>query len=181
MSTTENILKVIDEHELNAVNSSKLSLDLKELNSISNSLPQDNILSADDCLNLERLCLRGMNICDFWLPIIHIVMSENEVLRDSVKSKAYIDAKAGDGRLTAEMRKAYSEADDEYNKQRIIVEKVKAMKSLFEKKRDTFKSAIFVFKDQFNSYKISDKGSSGDNLYYTDDKVSYGKIAWENG
>jgi hypothetical protein len=182
-TTTEEFLKVIDEHDLSKMDSTKLSSDLHELNKIANSLPRDNILSMDNCLNLERLCIRGMNICDYWYPIIHIIMSENESIRDILKNKAYINAKPGDSRLTIDMRKACSETDEEYNKAKIVVEKIKAMKLFFEKRRDTFKSAIFVFKDQLASYKVSDKGNSGEEIYFpsSDDKepISYGKTSLE--
>ena len=172
--TTENILsKVMEEADLLSIEAEKLSADLKELKIISDSLPKDNVFSTDNCLRLERLCIRGMNICDYWCPIIHVVISEKEAERDKIKNKSYIDADdvAQNKKLTAEMRKAFSESNDDYNRSKIFVEKIKAVKLFFERKRDTFKSAIFVFKDQLSSYKISDKGNSGESLGYEKDET----------
>lgn len=170
----EKLNKILDEAGLANIDSELLAKDLAELKKISNSLPKDNILSIENCLKLERLCIRGMNICDYWYPIIHIVSAEVDVNKDLAKNKGYITAEntitnlGGQvGKLTAEMRKACSEADEEYNNKKIISEKLKAMKMFFEKKRDTFKSAIFIFKDQLSAYKVSDKGASGEDLYYS--------------
>lgn len=170
----EKLNKILDEAGLANIDSVLLAKDLAELKIISNSLPKDNILSIENCLKLERQCIRGMNICDYWYPIIHIVSAEVDVNKDLAKNKGYITAEntiaqlgGQAGKLTAEMRKACSETNEEYNNKKIISEKLKAMKMFFEKKRDTFKSAIFIFKDQLSAYKVSDKGSSGEDLGYS--------------
>lgn len=170
MNNTNKFIEVIDQAGLSVIDNEKLSLDLKELDNISNSLPKDNVFSSENCLKLERQCIRGMNICDYWTPIIHIVMSEQESERDSAKNRAYINAGKDGSKMTAEMRKAYSETDEEFNKLKILTEKIKGIKLFFEKKRDTFKSAIFIFRDQLSAYKISDKGNFGESLSYEENK-----------
>lgn len=170
MDNTKKFMEVIDQHGLSAIDNDKLSMDLKELTLISDSLPKDNVFSSDNCLKLERQCIRGMNICDYWTPIIHIVMSEQESERDSARNKAYINAGKDGNKMTAEMRKACSETDEEYLKLKIVTEKIKGIKLFFEKKRDTFKSAIFIFRDQLSAYKVSDKGNFGDSLSYEEGK-----------
>jgi len=181
-NTTNNFMRVIETAGLTSLDSDKLSLDLQELSEISDSLPKDNVFSIENCLNLERSCIRGLNICDYWTPVIHIVLSEQESERDMQKNKIYINPKQTDqAKLTAEMRKAYSESDPDYNKIKVIVERVKGLKFFFEKKRETFKSAIFVFKDQLASYKLSDKGNSGESLSYENgqqQEKKFGKISW---
>jgi hypothetical protein len=170
MSDNTKFLKVIDDAGLTAIDNDKLAADLKELTAISNSLPKDNVFSSENCLQLERQCIRGMNICDYWTPIVHIVMSEQESDRDMARNKAYLNAGQDGTKMTAEMRKAYSESDENFNKLKILAEKIKGIKLFFEKKRDTFKSAIFVFRDQLSSYKLSDKGNSGESLMYGENK-----------
>lgn len=173
----EKLLKVIQDSGFASIDNERLSNDLKELQTISDSLPKDNVFSVENCIKLERLCIHGMNICDYWTPIIHIVMSEKETERDVVKNKAYINAENGGAKLTAELRKAIAESNDEYNNLKTIVEKIKGIKLFFEKKRETFKSAIFVFKDQLASYRISDKGNSGDSIDLMNDKTT-GEVNW---
>ena len=174
----EKFTKLLQDTGLSVIDNDRLSADLKELTSIADSLPKDNVFSIDDCIKLERLCIRGMNICDYWAPIIHIVMSENEVKAEKVKYLAYKNAgKNSDTKCTEGMRKALSESDDEYNELKVLVERIRGMKFLFDKRRDTFKSAIFIFKDQMSSYKISDKGNSGENLT-SKNGSKYGEVDW---
>ncbi|MFZ4795880.1 MAG: hypothetical protein ACOYMA_00205 [Bacteroidia bacterium] len=161
---TEKFMKTIDDFGLSSVDNEKFSNDLKELNDISNSLPKDNVYSSEDCLRLERLCLRGMNICDYWTPIIHIVLSEKEAERDATRGNAYIHAGKEGSKITVEMRKALADTNITYNNIRVITEKIKGIKLFFDKKRDTLKSAIFVFRDQIVAYKLSDKGIEGENM-----------------
>ena len=170
--------KLLEDMGLSIIDNDKLLSDHKELEAISESLPKDNVFSIEDCIKLERLCIRGMNICDYWAPIVHIVMSENESKAERTKHLAYINAgKELEGKCTEGMRKAYSESDEEYNKLKILVEKIRAMKLFFDKKRDSLKSAIFVFKDQMSSYKISDKGNSGEILSNRNEN-KFGEVAW---
>ena len=173
-----NFTKVIEDAGLSVIDNDKLISDLKELNEISDAIPKDNVFSVDDCIKLERLCIRGMNICDYWAPIIHIVMMENDSNSEKARNKAYINAgKDLEGKCTEGMRKAISESDDEYIKLKVVVEKLKGTKLFFDKKRETFKSAIFVFRDQMSSYKVSDKGNSGDNLSNRSNKS--GEVDWD--
>lgn len=175
--SNDRFLKTVEDAGLLVIDNDKLASDLKELNVISNAIPKDNVFSVENCLNLERLCLRGMNICDYWMTILHIAVSEKEVERDLIKNTIFINAGKDGGKLTVEMRKAYCESNEEYNKIKILVEKISGIKLFFEKKRETFKSAIFVFRDQLAAYRISDKGSSGEKLSYeTDRKV--GEVDW---
>jgi hypothetical protein len=153
--------------------------DRLELEKIANSLPSDGVLDYDNCLKLLRLSIRGLNICDEWIPKLHIITTLYEVERDKARADAYINAKLPkEGRITVEMRKASSEVDEEYNKMKLMVEKVKSTKLFHEKKRDTLKAAYFMFRDQLLSYKLSDKGNTGDSLEYIDENKKTGKMEW---
>jgi len=182
MDTLEGFIKVIETAGLASIDNARLAADLKELNVISDALPKDNVYSMDDCLRLERLCIRGMNICDYWVPIVHIITSEKESERDIIKNNCYITAGKGE-KCTAEMRKAIAESNADYNNVKNLVERVKALKLFFDKKRETFRSAIFVFKDQLASYKVSDKGNSGEEIDYSHGEIvdkgkKPGKVNW---
>lgn len=167
------ILNTIDDLGYSHVESDDLKSDLDELEKISKSIPKDNVLSQEDCKKLQRMCIRGMNICDDWIPRLHILISEQESERDLAKNKAYVNAKTEDGgKITAEMRKAISELDENYLEIKTGVEKLKGMKFFFEKRRDTLKSSIYVFKDQISSYNISDKGNDGEELYIGNGKIT---------
>jgi len=154
--------------------------DRDELEKIANSLPQDGVLDQNDCVKLLRLCIRGMNICDFWLPKLHVLMTLYEVKRDQARADAYLNASPKEIKMTVEMRKASAEVDDEYNKMKLMVERIKSSKVFHEKKKDTLKSAYFMFKDQLTSYKTSDKGNSGESLEYvvTSNDKKPGKTGW---
>jgi hypothetical protein len=167
----------LEEIGFGSVDYIRLKNDHKELEHIADSIPKSNILSQESCLKLERYCIRGMNICDYWLPIIHIMISEQEIIRDQLKNKAYIDAKVDDGKLTLDLRKAIAEVDESYNNARLLVERGKSYKSFFQTKRETLKSSIFMLKDQLSSYKHSDKDSGGEELSYEVPK--YGQVPWE--
>jgi len=156
--------------------------DREELEKIANSLPADGVLVQEDCVKLLRLCIRGMNICDYWLPKLHVLMSLYEVKRDQARADAYLNASSPkEGRLTVEMRKASAEANEEYNKMKLMVERIKSSKTFHEKKKDTLKAAYFMFKDQIASYKTSDKVNSGESLEFPEDKTidkKVGKVGW---
>lgn len=152
--------------------------DREELEKIANSLPADGILVQEDCVKLLRLCVRGMNICDNWIPKLHVLMSLYEVKRDQARAEAYLNVSSPkDVRLTVEMRKASAEANEEYNNMKLMVERIKSSKTFHEKKKDTLKAAYFMFKDQMTSYKTSDKINSGESLEFPDGKKS-GKVDW---
>lgn len=141
------------------VENARLQSDRNELEQISNALPRDGVLSTVDCIKLEWKILRGMNICDFWIPKIHIMTSEKESERDKIRNNAYANASSKDShKLTVEMRKVISELDENLEKAKIEVEKLKAIKLFLEKKRDSFKSALFIFKEQIQSFRSSDGG-----------------------
>lgn len=147
----------------------------KELDDIANSLPDDGVLDKNDLLRLSRLCIRGMNICDSWLPKLHVLMTLCEVEKDKARAMAYVNAKGKENeKLTAELRKAISEINEEYNNKKIIAEKIKGAKLFHEKKRDTLKTSYFFFRDQLCSYKTSDKGNTGDDIEGTEG----GKVSW---
>jgi hypothetical protein len=160
------IISSIDELGYSSIESETFQSDVEELEVISKAIPKDNILSQETCKKLQRLCIRGMNICDNWVPRLHIIISEQESERDKAKNIAYVNAKLEDNvKLTAEMRKAISELDATYNEIKNSIEKLKGMKFFFEKRRDTLKSSIYVFKEQMSSYTVSDKGNDGEELY----------------
>ncbi len=168
------IMSSIDELGYSSIESDTFKSDVEELDFISKAIPKDNILSQENCKKLQRLCIRGMNICDNWVPRLHIIISEQESERDKAKNLAYVNAKLEDTvKLTAEMRKAISELDENYNSIKNSIEKLKGMKFFFEKRRDTLKSSIYVFKEQMSSYILSDKGNDGEDLY--------GRIGDDNG
>jgi hypothetical protein len=146
----------------------------KEIEKISNSLPSDSILDISTINRLMRLIVRGLNICDDWIPKLHVILSYKEIERDKNKANAYINADLSDKKLTVELRKNLSEIDEKYIEAKLIAEKIKASKMFYEKKRETLKSAYFMFKLQVDSYNISDKGNSGEELEYeTSNKVNW--------
>lgn len=175
----ENLMKGLGLHsDVDEFDTESYLKDRSELEKIANSLPADGVLDQQDCVKLLRLCIRGMTICDDWLPKLHVLMTLYEVKRDQARADAYLKAKAPDsGRMTVEMRKASAEVDDEYNKMKLMVERLKGSKLFHEKKRDTLKAAYFMFKEQLISYKISDKGNSGESLEYIEEKKN-GKVGW---
>jgi len=139
--------------------------DREELEKIANSLPADGILVQEDCVKLLRLCVRGMNICDNWIPKLHVLMTLYEVKRDQARAEAYLKASSPtEYKLTVEMRKASAEIDKEYNNMKLMVERIKSSKTFHEKKKDTLKAAYFMFKDQIASYKTTDKINCGESL-----------------
>ncbi len=137
----------------------------KEIEKISKSLPTDGILDVSTINKLMRFVIRGMNICDDWIPKLHIILSSKEIERDLNRSKAYINI-GEDKKLTVELRKCLSEVDEKYNEAKLMAEKIKASKTFFERKRETLKTSFFMLKSQLDSYSISDKGNSGEDLEY---------------
>lgn len=134
-----------------------LGVDLGELEEISQSLPKDNVFSVEDCFKLQRKILHGMKICDDWIPVLHIMVSSKESEKDRAKSIVYANPPSKEGqKLTIDLRKALADLDEGVDKLKIEVEKLKAMKLFFEKKRDSLKSALFMFKDQVLSFRFSD-------------------------
>jgi hypothetical protein len=155
----------------------------KELEETANSLPLDGVYDCNTLMKLMRLIIRGMNICDDWIVKLHVLLSSQEIERDKSKARSYINAGGEiDKKLTVELRKSLSEVDENYNELKLIVEKIKSAKTFYEKKRETLKTAFFVFKEQLDSCKISDKINSGETLEYfrqEDSKTpKYGKTEW---
>jgi len=152
----------------------------EELQEIANSLPDDGVLDVNNVIRLQRLCIRGMNICDDWIPRLHVLMTVYEVKRDRARSTAYSEAKTSEGaKLTVEGRKAVAEGDETFNEMKLMVERIKGSKIFHEKKKETLKSAYYMFRDQLVSYKISDKGNTGEELEFTNTtEKGYGKVAW---
>jgi hypothetical protein len=138
----------------------------KEIEKISNALPSDSILDVSTIHRLMRLIIRGLNICDNWIPKLHVILSYKEIERDRDKANAYINADLENKKLTVELRKNLSEVDEQYIENKLIVEKIKASKLFFERKRDTFKTSYFMLKAQLDTYSISDKSNSGEELEY---------------
>lgn len=144
-----------------SVDNERLKSDRDKLEEISDSLPNDGVLSLEDCAKLKWNILHGMNICDFWVPKIHWILAEKESTKDKARNSAYANASSKEGiKLTVEMRKVISELDEDFESAKIELEKLKAIKMFFEKKRDSFKSALFVVRDQTQSFRLSDKGVS---------------------
>ncbi len=156
-----------------------------ELQTIADSLPKDGVLDINDIQRLQRLCIRGMNICDDWIPRLHVLMTVFEVKRDVAKALAYTNAKPPENskliKLTIDAKKAIAERDEDFNKLKVTVEQIKGSKIFHEKKKDTLKSAYYMFRDQLVSYNLSDKGNSGEQLQYQDNNTEEqktGRISW---
>ncbi len=181
----KDIVEDFSKDDVKAYDHGKFLIDMAELDKIYNSYPKDNVLELDDCTKMQMFSMRGMNICDDWIPIMHVAVSVVESNRDKAKAKAYINAES-DSKMTAEFRKAYSECDEEYNRLKILAEKIKATKIFLEKKRDSFKTAYYFFRDQFNSSTTSGKNNSGESLPYdeggeqktTRTEPSFGRKSW---
>ncbi len=151
--------------------------DREEPEKIADSLPSDGVLSEGDCIKLQRLSIRGMNICDFWLPKLHVLMTLYEVKRDQAHANAYLNASTSkEFKMTVEMRKASAEVDQEYSNMKLMVERIKSAKVFHEKKKETLKAAYFMFRDQMSSYKTSDRGNTGESLEFVG--KSNGKVSW---
>jgi len=144
----------------------KLKSDETLIDEIALNFPKDGLVNLADLEKLAGTSMYGINICDYWVPILMVIIGDLESKKNKAKSKAYIEAESNNNsKLTAELRKAYSEIDPTYLKISSDLERVKAIKKFFEDKRDSFKTFHFFMKDQQKVY-INNGGRNinGDDL-----------------
>lgn len=131
---------------------SKMKADMQEMERISDEFPADAIVDIGDTERLAGLSMRGMSICDYWIPILMVIAGEIESKRDLVEAKAYLDAESSNGRLTADVRKFAAKADDEYNKLKMLAVRYKSMLESFRKKWTSFEKFHHWMKEVQRSY-----------------------------
>lgn len=159
-----------------------LQSDSKLLDQISASFPQDNHLDRGDFEQLLNKAVNAINICDRWVPILHVVLAEVEVKRDKAKNKSYLGAdEKREGKLTADIRKALAEDDDLFTELRLLFAKIQSIKMYFERKGKTATAAFFYFKQQYFGYE--NKGNryivGGEEPGFTETDTA-GEIGWNN-
>ena len=185
MSKTDgqSMIDVLMNIGIDTLDGDKLRVDEAEFQKISNEFPDDGLVDIAQYERMAGLAMRGIAICDYWVPILMVIIGELESKRDIAKAKAYVDAEEPKyGKLTADVRKQMSEANEEYNRVRILTERIRAIKVMFEKKSHSFTKFHVFMKDQQKLY--SYKGGreiSGDTLKFSSekpDKKTNGEENW---
>jgi len=138
---------------IDTLDDTKLKTDEAELRRIADEFPEDGLVDIAQYERMAGLCMRGISICDYWVPILMVLVGEVEAKRDRAKAKAYTEAEEPRaGRLTADVRKMMSEGDDEYNRLRMLAERLNAIKTLFDRKSHSFTKFHVFMKDQQKNY-----------------------------
>ena len=145
-------IEVLTTISIDTLDWNKLKEDSKILDAISESFPKDNHLDKADFEQLLNKSVNAINICDRWIPILHVVFSEIEIKRDRAKNEDFINAEPKVGKLTADVRKAIAESGERYNELKLLTEKIASMKTYFERKGKSATSAFFYFKQQYFGY-----------------------------
>jgi hypothetical protein len=150
------------------VDINQMKNDDDELHKISQEFPNDGVVDISQMERLAGLSMRGIAICDYWAPIIIVIMGEVNANRNKARNLAYINATdSNGGKLTAEMRKCISESDSDYVRLCVIYDRMKAILRHFEDKRDSFKTFHFFMKDQQKAYGYqSGRHINGEELEY---------------
>ena len=144
----------------------KLKRDEKDLDKISLQFPKDGVVDMSQLERLAGLSMYGITICDYWVPMLMVVVGDLTSKKNTAKNDAYINVnEPKTGKLTADLRKAISEIDPDYLKYSSSLERVKALLRYFEEKRDSFKTFHFFMKDQQKAYLHNGgRNISGENL-----------------
>jgi len=151
--TEQNIIEVLMSVDINSLDDIKLKKDTNEMLNVSNELPEDGIIDIGDTERLAGLSMRGMTICDYWIPVMMVIVGEAESKRDIKKAKAYLNAKGGDGeKMTAEAKKQVAEADQDYNTARLAAVRFKSVLEHFKKKWSSFEKFHHWMKDIQRTY-----------------------------
>ncbi|HUU87201.1 MAG TPA: hypothetical protein VMX17_05535 [Candidatus Glassbacteria bacterium] len=138
--------------DIDSLDDVKLKKDTNEMLNISDELPEDGIIDIGDTERLAGLSMRGMTICDYWVPVMMVIVGEAESKRDIKKAKAYLGATSDGGKMTAEARKQFAEADDDYNKARLAAVRFKSVLEHFKKKWSSFEKFHHWMKDIQRTY-----------------------------
>ena len=150
---SENMIDLLLTVDNETVDIDKLKKDQDELEEIANEFPNDGIVDISQMERLAGLSMRGISICDYWVPVLMVIIGEVNSKRNKSKNDAYINAEEPkSGKLTADLRKCISEADPEYVKFCVVHDRMKAILRHFEDKRDSFKTFHFFMKDQQKAY-----------------------------
>lgn len=149
----QNMIELLLTVDNETVDINKLKKDQNELEEISNEFPNDGVVDISQMERLAGLSMRGISICDYWVPVLMVIIGEVNSKRNKAKNDAYINAEEPkSGKLTADLRKCISEADPEYIKLCVVHDRMKAILRHFEDKRDSFKTFHFFMKDQQKAY-----------------------------
>jgi len=152
-SSNVNMIDLLLNITKDGIDMAKLRKDEDELNSINKEFPEDGLINIANAERLAGLSMRGITICDYWIPILMVILGSLNSLRNKAKNEAYVNAKAPNGdRVTADLRKHMSEIDPEYNQLSLQYERIKSIIKHFEDKRDAFKTFHFFMKDQQKAY-----------------------------
>jgi hypothetical protein len=173
----KNIIDVLMSVDIDSLDDVKLKKDTNEMLNVSNELPEDGIIDIGDTERLAGLSMRGMTICDYWIPVMMVIVGESESKRDIKKAKAYLGATPDDGgKMTAEARKQFAEADDNYNEARLAAVRFKSVLEHFKKRWSSFEKFHHWMKDIQRTYDY--KGGrhiGGDELEFKREKPSSSK------
>jgi len=149
----KNIIDVLMSVDIDTLDDIKLKKDTNEMLNISDELPEDGIIDIGETERLAGLSMRGIAICDYWIPVMMVIVGEAESKRDIKKAKAYLGATSEDGiKMTAEAKKQVAEADDDYNKARLSAVRFKSVLEHFKKKWSSFEKFHHWMKDIQRTY-----------------------------
>ena len=148
-----NMIDVICNTTKDSIDIVQLREDENELVSINNRFPTDGIIDITDAEVLAGLSMRGITICDYWIPILMVALGDLNSQKNKAKNEAYVNAKSASGeRLTADLRKHISEIDPVYNDLCLKYDRIKSLIRHFEDKRDSFKTFHLFMKDKQKAY-----------------------------
>lgn len=162
----QNIIETLMSVDIDGLDNDKLKIDTNEMKKISNEFPDDGIVDITDTERLAGLSMRGMSICDYWIPIMMVIVGEAEATRDKKRAQAYLNAGSGT-KMTAEAKKQSAEADDDYIDARMDAVRYKSILEFFKKKWSSFEKFHHWMKDVQRTYDY--KGGrhiSGEELEY---------------
>ena len=183
MDDNENLLDInldidFSKENVKSFDYEKFTSEKEELDEILNYLPKDNIFLDYDYEVLEAKTLRGWQLCIQWLPILNAVLSVVQIQRDKAKNNAYINAENKESKkMTAELRKAYSEIDEEFLRLKKLGEMVKSSMLFLENQKEYLKANYYRYRKLAEDVNKSDKNniSSIDNQL---DSTTPGKVGW---
>jgi hypothetical protein len=168
-STKQNSINTLLTVTIDTLDQVKLQGDTDNLDKIENEFPHDMVVDVGDAERLSGLALRGISICDYWVPVLTVLIAELEIISAQARAKAFIDAEAPkNGKLTADVRKQIAEADPQYTKCRQNVARYEAIQERLKLKSRTFEKVHYSMKDQQKAYNspIAGRHISGEEPVY---------------
>ena len=127
-----------------------LKFDLTEIQSVLSTLKSEEAIDIAHAEHMQRKALRGADIISEYLGVLVKMTSYYETKINSVKNKASLDYIAAEGRTTAEMKKWAGESSPDIECWQEKLAKVKAGKTVLEKKYDILIRTHHFHKDIAN-------------------------------